>query len=151
MKIAQRQLAGALKSGLAQAYLIAGDEPLLVDEALAAVRDAAAAAGFAERELHVVERGFKWGDLETRADNLSLFASRRLIELRLSSARLGDAGSKAIRALIEDVDPDRLLLIGMHARIDSATARLAWVKALEANGVRVEAWPIERQELPRAL
>lgn len=149
MKIAYRQLAGQLKSGLARAYLIAGEEPLLVDEALTAVRDAAIAAGFTERELHVVERGFKWAELESQADNFSLFASRKVLELRLSSARLGDAGSKAARALIENDAEDRLLLIGIHAKLDSATARLSWVKAAEKHGLRVDVWPIERSELPR--
>jgi DNA polymerase-3 subunit delta len=149
LKIAYRQLAGQLKSGLARVYLVAGDEPLLVEEALDAVRASARNEGYAERELHVVDRGFKWADLETQVDNFSLFASRKLVELRLMSARLGDAGSKAARSLIETTDEDRLLLIGIHSKLDSATARLAWVKAAEKCGVRVEVWPVERGELPR--
>ena len=149
MKIASRQLAGHLKSELAHVYLIAGDEPLLVNEALAGVRVAAEREGFAERELHVVDRGFKWGELASHADNFSLFASRRLLELRLSSPRIGDAGSKAARELIENIADDQCLLIGIHARLDASTARLAWVKAVERPGVRVEVWPIEPSELPR--
>jgi DNA polymerase-3 subunit delta len=149
LKIAQRQLASQLKSGLARVYLVAGDEPLLVDEALGAIREAARAEGFAERELHVVDRGFKWAELETQADNLSLFSSRRILELRLMSARLGDAGGKAARSLIEGADDDRLLLIGSHSKLDSATARTAWAKAVEKVGVRVDVWPVERNELPR--
>ena len=149
MKIAYRQLAGRLESGLARVWLIAGEEPLLVDEGLTAVRDAARAAGFAERELHVVDRGFKWTALESQADNLSLFSSRKLLELRMGSARLGDAGSKAAKSLIENTTDDRLLLIGIHAKLDSSTARLSWVKAAEKHGVRVDVWPIERGELPR--
>ncbi len=149
MKIAYRQLAGHLNSELARVYLIAGEEPLLVDEALAAVREAAERAGFAERELHVVDRSFRWAELESQADNLSLFASRKLLELRLSSPRIGDAGSRAARELIEHVSDDQLVLIGIHARLDSATVRLAWIKAVERHGVRVEVWPVERRELPR--
>ena len=149
LKIPQRQLAGHLRSELANVYLIAGDEPLLVDEALAAVRAAAQNSGFTERELHVVDRGFKWPDLAAQADNLSLFAARRVLELRLASPRLGDAGSKAARELIENPSADQLLLIGIHARLDSSTARLAWVRAAERVGVRVEVWPIEARELPR--
>ena len=149
MKIAQRQLAANLKSSLARVWLIAGDEPLLVDESLAAVRAAAQAQGFTERELHVVDRSFKWAELESAADNLSLFASRKVLELRLSSPRLGDAGSKAARALVEREDEDQLLLIGIHAKLDAATARLAWVKAIEKHGVRVEVWPVDRAQLPQ--
>lgn len=149
MKIPHRQLAGHLKSKLARAYLIAGDEPLLVDEGLTAVREAAEHAGYTERELHVVDRGFKWAELSAQTDNLSLFAERRVLELRLTSPRLGDAGSKAARALIENLSDDQLLLIGIHAKLDSSTSRLAWVKAVESAGVRVEVWPIEYRELPR--
>jgi DNA polymerase-3 subunit delta len=149
LKIASRQLAGHLKSELADVYLIAGDEPLLVNEALAAVRSAAEREGYAERELHVVDRGFKWSELESHADNFSLFSSRRLLELRLSSPRIGDAGSKAARDLVENVAEDQCILIGIHARLDASTARLAWVKAVERHGVRVEVWPIEPAELPR--
>ena len=122
---------------------------VFVNEALAGVRVAAEREGFAERELHVVDRGFKWGELESHADNFSLFASRRLLELRLSSPRIGDAGSKAARELIENIADDQCLLIGIHARLDASTARLAWVKAVERHGVRVEVWPVEPSELPR--
>ena len=116
LKIAHRQLAGHLNKELARVYLIAGEEPLLVDEALAAVRAKAQQSGYAERELHVVDRSFKWADLEMQADNLSLFSSLKLLELRLSSPRLGDAGSKAARSLVENISDDQLLLIGIHAK-----------------------------------
>jgi DNA polymerase-3 subunit delta len=149
LKIAHRQLAGHLRGDPARVWLIAGDEPLLVDEALMQVRAAAERAGFADRELHVVDRGFKWGELESSTDNLSLFASRRLIELRVNSPRLGDSGSKAARALVENMADDQFLLIGIHAKLDASTARLAWVKAIERVGVRVEVWPVEHRELPR--
>jgi DNA polymerase-3 subunit delta len=133
---------------LSQAYLVAGDEPLLVDEALEAIRSNARAAGFTSRELHVVDRSFRWAELETGADNLSLFATRKIVELRMQSPRPGDAGSRTIAALAERDDPDRLLLVGVGEKLDSAAAKTAWVKAIEKRGVLVEVWPIERGELP---
>ena len=129
--------------------MVAGEEPLLVDEALEQIRMAARDAGFTERELHVTNRTFKWAEFESQSDNLSLFAERKLVELRLHSARLGDAGAKAAKALVERDDPDRLVLLGLNAKLDASTARLAWVKAIEKRGVRVEIWPIARPELPR--
>jgi len=130
-------------------YLVAGDEPLLVDEALEQIRIAARRGGFTTRELHVVDRSFRWTELESEADNLSLFATRKIVELRMSTPRPGDAGSRAIASLAERDDPDRLLLIGAGEKLDSAAQRTAWVKAIEKHGVLVEVWPIDRAELPR--
>jgi DNA polymerase-3 subunit delta len=130
---------------------VAGDEPLFVGEALTRIREAAKQRGFTERELHVVERGFDWTALESQSDSLSLFAQRRIIELRLHSAKPGDAGARAIKALAASTDPDRLLLIGIAAKLDATAQRSAWVKAVEKHGVRVEIWPVQRADLPRFL
>lgn len=149
MKIPLRQLDGALKGRLPAAWFVSGAEPLLVDEALEKIRAAARAAGFDTRELHVVDRSFRWAELEASADNLSLFAARRLVELRLHTPRLGDEGGATVRGLVERPDPDRLLLIGLAERLDASAARTAWVKAIEEHGVWVEVWPVGREELPR--
>lgn len=149
MKIAARQLARHLDEALAPSYLIAGDEPLLVAEAADRVRAAARAAGFDERELHVVDRSFRWNELEADAGNLSLFGSRKLVELRLPSPRPGDAGARTLRALAEDPQPDRLLLVTIGARLDASAAKSVWAKSLEKSGVLVEVWPVDRAELPR--
>lgn len=130
-------------------YLVAGDEPLLVDETLEQIRVTARRGGFTTRELHVVDRSFRWAELESEADNLSLFATRKIVELRMATPRPGDAGSRVIASLAERDDPDRLLLIGAGEKLDSAAQRTAWVKAIEKHGVLVEVWPIDRAELPR--
>ena len=149
MKIPVRQLDRHLRDKLARAYLIAGDEPLLVDEAAEAVRTAARGQGFDSRELHVVDRGLRWAELSSGADNLSLFASRKIVELRMATPRPGDAGSRTIAELCENDDPARLLLVVVGEKLDSSAARAAWAKAIEEHGVVVEIWPIERGELPR--
>lgn len=131
------------------AYLVAGAEPLLVANALDRLRAAARARGFEERVLHVVDRGFRWAELEADADNLSLFAARRILELRLASPRPGDAGARAMRALIERPDPDRLVLVAIDAKLDAAATRSAWVKSFEKHGARIEVWPVDRGAMPR--
>jgi DNA polymerase-3 subunit delta len=145
LKVPLRQLPRQLERALAPAYLIAGAEPFLVDQALEQVRAAARAAGFAERELHVVDRSFRWADLQARSSNLSLFASRRILELRMASSRPGEDGGAALSELAEGGDPDRLLIVAVGAKLD---ARASWVKAFEEHGVLVEVWPVERGELP---
>ena len=149
MKLPLKQLDRHLADGVATAYLVAGDEPLLVDEALESIRAAARERGFDSRELYSVDKSFRWADLAAQADTLSLFSNRRIVELRMPTPRPGDAGSRAIAALAESRDPDRLLLVGVSEKLDSSAARAAWAKSLEANGVLVEIWPIDRAELPR--
>ena len=149
MKVPFRQLETHLNRSLAKVYLVAGDEPLLVDEALERVRTAAMHAGFTSRELHTAERNFKWVDLLAGTDNLSLFATRKIVEIRLASPKPGDEGSRTIQALCERNDPDTLVIVAISEKLDSAAARSNWAKAVEQHGAVVEIWPIERGELPR--
>lgn len=149
MKLSGTQLAGHLKRELAPIYLVAGDEPLLVGQALSRIRDSARSRGFDERQLHVVDRGFQWTELVAESDNLSLFSARRIVEIRMTSPRPGDGGGRAIRDLAETADADRLVLIGVGAKLDAAASRSAWLKSIEQHGVRVDIWPPDRAELPR--
>jgi len=148
VKFAADRLAAHLAKALAPVYLVAGDEPLLVAEALDAIRAAARRDGFEQRDLSVVERGFKWDELLAGSDNLSLFATRRVVELRLGSPRPGDAGAKAIRSMLDRPDADRLLLIAT-TKLDASASKSVWVKAIEKSGVVVQVWPVKRADLSR--
>lgn len=147
MKLNLRQLQRHLDTKLASIYLVSGDEALLVADAMDAIRQRARGDGFEQRERFIVDKGFRWPDLENAAENLSLFATRRVIELRLGALRLGDAGGRVLRALAERADPDRLVLIAA-GKLDSAASRSSWVKAIEASGVVLQIWPVERAALP---
>jgi DNA polymerase-3 subunit delta len=148
MRINTEQLPRALERPLAPAWLIAGDEPLLVGEAADAVRAAARAAGFTGRELFVAERGFDWGELQAASRTLSLFAERRIIELRLPSPRPGKEGGAVLAALAGDPAPDTLLLV-VTSRPERDTWSAAWFKAFEQHGVVVQSWPVEIGRLPQ--
>jgi DNA polymerase III subunit delta len=149
LKVPFRQLERHLADRLAKIYLVAGDEPLLVDEALEQIRAAAKREGFASRELHTAERSFRWGALEAGADNLSLFATRKIVEIRLATPKPGTDGADTIASLAAREDPDTLLIVAVSAKLDSAASRSSWVKAIDKHGAVVEIWPIERSELPR--
>ena len=134
--------------GLAKAYLVAGDETLLIDEALEKIRGAAKGAGFTTRELHTADHSFRWADLAAGADNFSLFATRKIVEIRLATPKPGEEGGRTIEALCERDDPDTLLIVAISEKLDSAASRSSWVKALQQHGTHVEIWPIDRGELP---
>ena len=84
MKFPARKLTDHLAHQLAPVYVVTGDEPLLVSEALKEIRVRARQDGFEQREHYVIERTFKWQELEASANNLSLFSNRRVIDCTLA-------------------------------------------------------------------
>ncbi|MFQ5935300.1 MAG: DNA polymerase III subunit delta, partial [Acidiferrobacterales bacterium] len=96
MRLNANQLAGHLKNSLAPVYLFAGDEPLLVGECCAAVRAAAVARGYAERQTLTVEPGFDWNSFRQSLSSLSLFSEKRVVEVRLSASKPGDTGAQML-------------------------------------------------------
>lgn len=147
MKIQANQLSSHLKKKLAPCYLVTGDEHLLVDEALDAIRSAARDNGFTSRELYVATTGFDWAQLRNSSANLSLFAEKRIIELRLPTGKPGKVGGQAIVDLVEQIDAE-LLLIVSAPKLDRGTAASRWAKALDAKGVNTTIWPVGVRELP---
>lgn len=147
MKIAANQLTSHLKKTLLPCYLVTGDEHLLVQEALDAIRANARGQGFGTRELFVQTTGFDWGDLGRAGGNLSLFAEKRIIELRLPTGKPGVKGSAAISEFTADTGDD-LMFIVSAPKLDRNSQKAKWVKALDAAGGVIQVWPVEMRELP---
>lgn len=147
MKIPAKQLSTHLQKTLAPCYLVTGDEHLLVSEALDAIREAAREQGFSSRELHVATAGFDWAQLRDSSCNLSLFAERRIIELRLPTGKPGKVGGQAIVDLLQNTGPD-LMLIVSAPKLDRSSQSSQWAKALDKKGASVAVWPIGLRELP---
>ncbi len=147
MRVRPEQLAARLRKTLAPLYLVFGEEPLQSLEAADAIRVAAREQGHAERECLTVETGFDWNLLRQRASSPSLFAGGRLLELRLGSAKPGDAGAKALTEYAARPASDLVLLI-TAGKLDWNTQKGRWFAALDAAGVVVAAMPIEWSQLP---
>jgi DNA polymerase III subunit delta len=141
------QLDTHLARGLAALYVVHGDEPLLALEAADAIRAKARAEGYSERDVHLVERGYDWSRLAASAASLSLFASRRIIELRVPSGKPGTDGAEAIGAYCARLPEDTLTLVTLP-RLDRAGQNSAWFGALAAAGVVVNVFPVDRKQLP---
>ena len=139
MRLRANQLASHLKSGpLAPVYLVAGDEPLQAGECLDAIAAAARGQGFPS---------WNWELLRAELDSLSLFAERRLLDLRLPDGKPGDAGGALLREYAGRPATDVLLVVSAH-RPDK---RSQWVRALGDAGVLVEVFQVAARELPRWL
>lgn len=147
MKLKPEQIAAHLQRTLAPIYLVCGDEPLQVAEACDAIRARARESGCSERLLFNVETGFDWNALLQARDSLSLFAERRLVELRLPGGKPGEAGAKVLREYAARPAADDVLLV-ISAKIDKDAQRSKWFTALEQAGVVVQVWPVKPGQLP---
>ena len=151
MLLRPERLAGHLERTLAPVYVISGDEPLLVQEASDAIRAKARQSGFADRLVFQTDdKGFDWQQLLGEANSLSLFADRKILEVRLPSGKPGDAGSKVIQAYCNACAPDNLLIL-IAPKLDRATQNSRWFKALGDVGIVVQVWPVSAAEMPRWL
>jgi DNA polymerase-3 subunit delta len=148
VKIPANQLSTHLRSSLLPCYLVSGDEPLLVQEATDAIRQKARESGMDSRELHIAEARFDWDELGSSAANLSLFAERRILELRLPTGKPGKEGGDTIAALAERAGSD-LLLIVSTTKLDKSVSASGWVKSIEKRGASIQVWPVTIAELPR--
>jgi DNA polymerase-3 subunit delta len=130
-------------------YLLAGDEHLLLIEAADAIRARARELGYSEREVYDAGGDFDWNDLARSGANLSLFATRKLIEIRLPTGRPdrkgSSGGSEALIAWAKDPPPDTVLLIS--AMTWSRQHQVKWVDAVAGAGVHCVFWPIKPEEL----
>ena len=150
MRIDSEQLPQQLNRGLAALYAIFGEEPLLALESGDRLRARARELGYTERTLLVVESGFDWASLAAAGASLSLFAQRRLIELRIPNGKPGVAGAEAIERYCGALAPDTVTVVHLPA-MDWKAAQSGWFQALEAHGTLVEARAVARTQLPRWL
>jgi DNA polymerase-3 subunit delta len=147
MQIRPDQLAAHLEKGLSPVYLIHGEEILVQQEAADAVRHAARQAGYTEREVFSIEPGFDWNRVVDASNILSLFAERRILELRMPTGRPGDAGTRVLQQFTVEPSPDTLLLV-VTGKLDANQRRTRWYKAFESGGVTIACWSVDAQRLP---
>ncbi|XHS79078.1 DNA polymerase III subunit delta [Burkholderiaceae bacterium UC74_6] len=149
MQVRGDALPQALSKGLKPIYTVYGDEPLLAQEAADAVRAAAKAEGYGERQVFTVAGAyFDWAPVIAAAQAMSLFAERQFIEIRIPSGKPGKDGSEALQRYCDGLPPDVLTLVTLP-RLDGTQTKSAWFQALDQRGVTVRVDPIERRVLPQ--
>jgi DNA polymerase-3 subunit delta len=148
MRVRAEQLPQHLQKTLAPVYLVSGDEPLQLNEACDAVRAAARAAGHDNREVMEAGANFDWNDLLAEAASFSLFAEKKIIDLRLPGGKPGREGGKALTEYCDNPPPDTLLLLTLP-KLDRQQQNSKWFKSVERLGAVVQVWPVEVQQLPQ--
>ena len=152
MRVPLEDLAARLRASganLPKVILLNGNEPLLVEEALDAARKALREHGFTERLKYQLETGFDWNAITGVGQAMSLFAERRIVELRVPKA-LGAPGTKAITEYCHKPAEDDILMIMMPS-LDKRQRTSKWVSAVESVGWLADGYDISQQQFPSWL
>ena len=151
MQIYADHLAAHLKQGLRSLYTVHGNEPLLVQEAVDAIRATARQSGNTEPTSHTVQgANYDWGEVVAATQSLSLFADRQIVEIHVPGGKPGKEGSQALQQVAESAQGnDGTLVIVTLPRLDKQTKASAWFVALENQGVTVPVESVERNALPQ--
>ncbi len=148
MRLPSEQLDGHLRRELQPLYTVFGTEPLLALEASDRIRAKARAEGYTEREVLTADSGFKWNQLALAGNSQSLFASRKLLELRIPTGKPGKEGGEALQNYCKSLPPDTVTLVYVPD-LDWRGQKAAWFENLERSGVAVEAKAVPRKALPQ--
>ncbi|MBI4756719.1 MAG: DNA polymerase III subunit delta [Betaproteobacteria bacterium] len=138
-------LSAHLARELAPLYVLHGNDPLLLTEAADAIRAAARGRGHTEREVLVVQTGFRWDELYLAAGNLSLFGAAKVVDLRIPGGKPGTDGAAALARYCQRL-PEGVVTVVSLPQLDWKARKAAWFVALGSAGVTVElnAPPLER-------
>lgn len=148
MRLTQAQLEPHLKQGLQPIYVLVGDEPLAQRECLDAIRVAATTQGFDERTSLIVERSFNWQQVQNFGQSISLFSSRRLLELNIPNGKPGVEGAKALQALATKTLPDTSVIIILPT-LERDAKNSAWFSALESHTQVITLSEVDATNLPK--
>ncbi len=148
MRLKAEQLESALQQSLHPVYLVHGDEQLLIEEAADKIRQRVRQAGANDREVWHVEGRFDWSQIKWQEQSLSLFASQRLIEIRMPTGSPGKDGGEALRQFTDNPPQDTTVLI-ISGKIDNRSQKAKWFTELDQLGATIQIWPVDNTQLPR--
>ena len=146
MNVRPDQLQSMIANTIYPVYMVSGDEPLQQMESLDLIRSFLRQQDYSEREVLDVDAQFDWSSLMEAAASMSLFATRRIIELRLPSAKPGRQGSQILKDFLIQAPEDTVLIINA-GKIDANAKKSAWYKAIENKGLLIQCWPVAVEKL----
>lgn len=148
MRLDQAALKQYLDKQLAPLYLLVGDEPLAQSECLDAIRASARKAGAEERSSFIVERNFNWQSIQQFGQAMSLFSSKRILEIHIPNGKPGVDGGKALTELAQNPIPDTTTIVVLPT-LERETKNSAWFNALQSAAVMIELNEITPAALPQ--
>ena len=130
-------------------YLIHGEEELLSIETVDAICQAARNQGF-EREVYTVENNFNWQSVLDSVASMSLFSSKKLIQVNIPSGKPGIEGGDALQQLAGNLPEDTVVIVYLP-KLERTQQSSKWFTALAKSAEVVESRAVTRETLPRWL
>lgn len=148
IRIYPEQLGAQLREGLRASYLLTGNEPLLLQESVDAIRTTAIAEGFTEHYHFTLDAQTSWESIFSCCQSLSLFAQRQTLTLQFPENGPNAAMTEQLGKLSQLLHSD-ILLICQLAKLSKAQENSGWFKGLLSGGVMVPCQTPEAAQLPR--
>ena len=148
IRLYPEQLRAQLSEGLRAAYLLLGNDPLLLQESQDAIRQVAATQGFDEHHTFTLDNNTDWNALFSQCQAMSLFASRQTLLLLLPENGPNAAVNEQLATVVQLLHDD-LLLIVRGNKLSKAQENAVWFSALADRAVQVSCQTPEQAQLPR--
>ena len=145
MKLKPEALTGHLNQTLLALYYVSGDEPLLIQEAIANIAQTAQQQHFSERYSFIADANFDSDALQNLTHSGSLFGDRKRIEIKIPG-KMPSELAEWITSLCERPLEDVIVIIS-SGKLDAASQKTAWYKAIDDIGAHIAIWPIEAHQL----
>tara|TARA_Y100000590_G_scaffold122407_2_gene140104 strand:+ start:99 stop:1070 length:972 start_codon:yes stop_codon:yes gene_type:complete len=136
MKITEKSLDASLNKSLHNIYIILSNESIQIEETQNKIYKVAKQNNFLQKETHIVEPNTDWDFLNRNSDNLDLFGSRKIIEIKLLGQGPGVKGANALKEFSKESDPNILLMV-IGENLEKKVQSSAWLSALEGSGILI--------------
>lgn len=134
MQFPVEQLKSRLDQTILPAYLLYGEEPQQLTEALDLIRAATFSKGFSERVTLFAESSFDWTMLRSALEVSPLFAEKTVVDCRLSGNQPDKTGVAILEDYLAHPCADIVLLLSTQ-KLSKTAARSNWLKQIKSLGL----------------
>tara|TARA_Y100001970_G_scaffold282206_1_gene394563 strand:+ start:2923 stop:3894 length:972 start_codon:yes stop_codon:yes gene_type:complete len=148
MKTNSKDLMNLVQKELKPIYIFFAEESIQLSSLTDKILLAAKNSNFDEKNTYVISKDSDWTFLDSNNENLDLFGSKKIVEIKLIGSGPGNKGSKVLKEYSLKPDPNKLLIVSAES-LDKKSQASAWAKALEKAGVMIVESPIPLNSMPK--
>ena len=148
MKAHSKDLRNLVQKELKPVYIFFAEESIQLSSLTDQIILSAKNSNFEEKTTHVISKDTDWTFLDSNNENLDLFGSKKIIEVKLLGSGPGNKGAKALKEYSLKPNPNKLLIVSAES-LDKKSQSSAWAKALEEAGLMIIESPIPLNSMPK--